>query len=79
MYKVLCTLTNSICANTTGTNGLASDSRELSTAEAENQKNTKYFSELNTLYILGKHYPQPISNLKEISHEKRRTQFKFLL
>jgi hypothetical protein len=62
LQKVLCSLTNSICANTTGANGLTSDSKELSTAEAENQKNAKYFSELKTLYILGKNYPQPISN-----------------
>jgi hypothetical protein len=60
MFKVLCSLTNSICASTTGTNGLISDSKKLSTADTESQKNAKYFSELNTLYILGKHYPQPI-------------------
>lgn len=60
MFKVLCSITNSICASTTGTNGIISDSKSLSTADSESQKNTKYFSELKTLYILGKHYAQPI-------------------
>lgn len=63
---LLCSITNSICASTTGTNGIISDSKTLSTADSESQKNAKYFSELKTLYILGKHYPQPIDE-KEIS------------
>lgn len=67
MFKVLCSLTNPFSVNASGVNGLTSDSKELSTAEAETQRNTKYFSELKTLYILGKHYPQPICEYLHIS------------
>ena len=67
MFKVLCSLTNSLCASSSAaTNGMVGDSKELSTTEAENQKNQKYFSELKELYILGKHYPQPISKIQFI-------------
>ena len=29
-------------------------------ANVEKSKNSKYFSEIESLYILGKHYPNPI-------------------
>ncbi len=76
MFKVLCSITNSFCAaaNSTvkSTTSLtvaneASTSTESGTSAvvdaSEANKNTKYFSELKVLYILGKHYPQPISKL----------------
>jgi outer membrane protein assembly factor BamD (BamD/ComL family) len=48
---VFCSLTNSIYNS-----GQSEDSLNNNNLN----KSEKYFSELETLYILGKHYPKPI-------------------
>jgi len=45
-------------SNTTKDNNKPS-SNEAS-VNVEKSKNSKYFSEIESLYILGKHYPNPI-------------------
>ncbi len=51
ILKVFCSLTNSIYNS-----GQSEDSLNNNNLN----KSEKYFSELETLYILGKHYPKPI-------------------
>ncbi len=60
MFKVLCSITNSFCASASSATQPGTAAKELATADSDLNKNSKYFSELKTLYILGKEYAQPI-------------------
>lgn len=62
---LLCSITSSFYANSTSSTN--NENKEINSASEAN-KNSKYFSDLKELYILGKHYPQPISE-KEISED----------
>ena len=69
MFKVLCSITNSFCASASSATQPGT-AKELATADSDQNKNSKYFSELKTLYILGKEYAQPIGKWKEFSVDK---------
>ena len=73
---MFCSLTSSFHAKsapsntnepTTSTNSSNNSNNMVNSGEAsanvEKSKNSKYFSEIDSLYILGKHYPNPIGEI----------------